>query len=161
PLQKAAKQQPAKARRRRAEQEYHAIPQQPGAEHAAVAEDVAEPPESEHQAGMGQDIADDHPLDHLDRQAKATGDGGGSDVYPAAERHNRGAEPDQHEPQPLPRRHPRPRCNGLFFPAMREFTGKKSHPTKFWPLKITVYQIYIASVGTSCRRPIREIWTSC
>jgi hypothetical protein len=36
---------------------------------------------------------------------------------------------------------------GFFFPAIREFTGKKSHPTKFSPPKIFVYQIHISSAG--------------
>jgi hypothetical protein len=39
------------------------------------------------------------------------------------------------------------RRSGLFFPAMREVTGKKSHPTKFFPQKISVYQIHISSAG--------------
>jgi hypothetical protein len=39
------------------------------------------------------------------------------------------------------------RHNGFFFPVLREFTGKKSHPAKFCPPKTLVYQIHIASAG--------------
>jgi len=67
PLQKPAKKQPAEARRGGAAKKGRAIPQKPGAKDASMPEYVADPAERQHQAGMGQDIADDHPLDHLDR----------------------------------------------------------------------------------------------
>jgi hypothetical protein len=46
-----------------------------------VAENVADPSEGKHQAGIGQHIADDDPLDHLDREVEASGDGGKGDVH--------------------------------------------------------------------------------
>jgi hypothetical protein len=45
----------------------------------------------------------------------------------------------------LPRRHSPPRRNGVFFPAIREFTGKKSHPSKLCPPKILTYQVLISA----------------
>ena len=99
PLQKTEEQQRAETRRRRAQQKRRDVPGQPGAEHAGMSPDVADPPEGEHQPGMGQHIADDDPLDHRDRQAEAAGDIGEGDVDRGVERHHRDAETERDEAQ--------------------------------------------------------------
>ena len=99
PLQKAEEQQRPETRRRRAQQKSRGVPGQPGAEHARMPPDVADPAESEHQPGMGQHIADDDPLDHRDRQAEAAGDVGEGDVDRGVERHHRDAETERDETQ--------------------------------------------------------------
>ena len=101
PLQEPEEQQPAETWRRRAQQKSADTPQQPGAEHPGVAPHIADAPEGEHQPGMGQDVADDDPLDHRDRQAEAAGNIGEGDVDGGVERHDRNAEPDQHQPKPI------------------------------------------------------------
>ena len=99
PCRKRKNSSAAEARRRGAQQKSNRAPGQPGAEHAGVSPDVADPPEGEHQPGMGQHIADHDPLDHRDRQAEAAGDIGEGDVYRGVERHDRDAETERHETQ--------------------------------------------------------------
>ena len=70
-----------------------------------MAKDVADPAERQHQAGIGQHIADHHPLDHADRQTEAVGDRGKGDIDGGVERDDCGAQPDQHQAQPLPSGH--------------------------------------------------------
>ena len=101
PLQKTAEQQPAVTRRHGAEKIRDAAPQQADAKYPAVAEDVADPPKGEHQAGVGQDIADDDPLDHLDRQAEVRRDVGERDVDRGVERDDRCPQTDQGKAQQL------------------------------------------------------------
>src|SRR6516164_3332174 len=92
-----------------------------------MAKNVTEPTKGEHQGGMGQDIANDDPLDHLDRRAKSGGDVGKGDVDRAVERHDRRAETDQHELQPLPRRHPRPSRHTRLWRRFRRHVRSRVH----------------------------------
>src|SRR5207244_314164 len=122
PLQKPAKEQRAEARRSGAAEEGRAIPQQTGAKNTGVPENVADPPEGEHQAGVGQDVTDDHPLDLLDRQTKACGDVGERDVDRAVERDDRRAEADQSNSSEVAPRHPGCSVRRRGLPVILRFT---------------------------------------
>ena len=73
-LQDAAQQQPLIARRPGAEQEGDGAPAQPGPEYQGMAEDIAQPADAQHQAAIGQHVADDDPLDLRQGQAEMRGD---------------------------------------------------------------------------------------
>jgi hypothetical protein len=64
-------------------------PQQPDAKDPTMTKNVANSSEGEHQAGVGQDIADDYPLDCLDRQTEAPSDIGERDIDRGVERNDR------------------------------------------------------------------------
>ena len=100
PLEDAGREQPAELRRKRAEDEGHRVPQEPDHEHPLVADDVREAPEPRHQARVGEDVADDHPLDGRDVVAERGRDGGERDVDRGVERPRRDPEGDDDEGEP-------------------------------------------------------------
>ena len=51
----------------------------------------------QHQAGMGQHVANHHPLDHRDLKAEMPDDVGEGDVDHRVQRHHRGAETDHRQ----------------------------------------------------------------
>ena len=55
---------------------------------------VADAPERQQQAGVGQHVADHDPLDVADRKAKSPGDGGEGDIHRRVELRRGRAQPD-------------------------------------------------------------------
>jgi len=67
------------------------------AEHARVADAIAEPAEGEQQARIGEHVADHHPADVVDREAEAAGDRRKGDVHRRVELDGRRPDPDDDE----------------------------------------------------------------
>ena len=96
-LHAAKNQHRAVARRIADKQEGHRAPDQPGPVDDGVADGVADPPQRQQQAGIGQHVADHHPLDVADREIKSPGDGGEGDVDGGVELRRGRAQPDHRD----------------------------------------------------------------
>ena len=104
PLQHAAEQQQPVARRQRAAGKARSAHQQPELEDAAIAQEVAELAEDQHQARVGQHVGDHHPADVLHLERERAGDAGKGDVDGGVERSGDGAEADDEQPDAGSRR---------------------------------------------------------
>jgi len=96
-LQHAAQHEQRIGRRCRTCREAQRAYEQPELEDAAVAQEVAEPAEYQHQAGVGQHVGDHDPANVPHLQREGLGDAGKGDVDGAVERRGDGAEPDDEE----------------------------------------------------------------
>ncbi len=93
-LQHAAEQQERVGRRGRAGSETKGADQQPELEDAPISQQVADPTEHEHQAGIGQNVGDHDPADVLHLQAEGLRDAREGDVDGGVEGRGYGAEAD-------------------------------------------------------------------
>ena len=95
PLKDTGHEQPPERRRECAENERDRAPQEPDHEHPLVANDVREAAEPRHEGRVGEDVADDDPLDGGDVVVECGGDGGERDVDRRIER--RRGNPEGHD----------------------------------------------------------------
>ena len=99
-LEDAGGEEPAEARRESAQDERGRAPDEAGHEHALVAHDVRETAESRDEGRVGEDVADDHPLDGRDVVVERGGDGGERDIDRGIERSRGYAEGNDEEREP-------------------------------------------------------------
>ena len=100
-LQAAKHQHRAVARRITDKKQCHRAPDQADPEDGRVTDAVADAPEHQQQAGVGQHIANHHPLDIADGERESPGDGGEGNIDRGVELRRSRAQPDHGDLPPF------------------------------------------------------------